>query len=92
MDPELSEPGRNRSRPTRSPEPPLRRVVAQISKSALRLRAGALAVAWVWSMFPSAAHAETLSVIVASNAAPRVRFGAENLVEALKSVKLDARK
>jgi len=34
--------------------------------------------------------AETVSVIIASNAAPRVTFGAEKLVEALKSTKLEA--
>ena len=37
-----------------------------------------------------AVHAETVSIIVASNAAPRVVFGAEKLAEALKAVKLDA--
>ena len=34
--------------------------------------------------------AETISVVIASNAAPRVQFGAERLVEALKAVKLEA--
>ncbi|MGH7992078.1 MAG: alpha-d-galacturonidase, partial [Limisphaerales bacterium] len=38
----------------------------------------------------TAAQAETISIVVASNAAPRVEFGAEKLVEALKGVKLDA--
>ena len=37
-----------------------------------------------------AARAETISIVIASNAAPRVGFGAEKLVEALKAVKLDA--
>jgi hypothetical protein len=36
------------------------------------------------------AHAETISIVIASNAAPRVAFGAEKLVAALKAVKLDA--
>ena len=31
-----------------------------------------------------------VSIVVASNAAPRVEFGAEKLAEALKAVKLDA--
>lgn len=34
--------------------------------------------------------AETVSIVVESNASPRVQFGVEKLVEALKSVKLDA--
>jgi len=38
----------------------------------------------------AAARAETVSIVIASNAAPRVEFGAEKLVEALKAVKLDA--
>ena len=38
----------------------------------------------------SVARAETVSIVIASNAAPRVVFGAEKLVEALKAVKLDA--
>jgi hypothetical protein len=33
--------------------------------------------------------AETISIIVASNAAPRVEFGAEKLAEAIKAVKMD---
>jgi len=36
------------------------------------------------------ARAEAISIIVATNAAPRVGFGAEKLVEALQAVKLDA--
>src|ERR1700733_13058256 len=35
-------------------------------------------------------RAETVSVILASNAAPRVQFGAERLAAALKSVNLDS--
>ena len=34
--------------------------------------------------------AEPMSIVIAKNAAPRVEFGAEKLVEALKSVKRDA--
>jgi len=34
--------------------------------------------------------AETVSIMIPKNAAPRVEFGAEKLVEALKAVKLDA--
>lgn len=36
------------------------------------------------------ASAETVSIVIASNAAPRVQFGADKLVEALKAVKVDA--
>ena len=36
------------------------------------------------------ARAENISIVIASNAAPRVQFGAEKLVEAFKSVHLDA--
>jgi len=35
-------------------------------------------------------RAETVSIVIASNAAPRVEFGAEKLLEALKAVKIDA--
>src|SRR4051812_43648222 len=35
-------------------------------------------------------QAENISVVVATNAVPRVVFGAEKLLEALKAVKLDA--
>ena len=35
-------------------------------------------------------RAETVSIVVASNAAPRVQFGAEKIAAALKAVKLDA--
>ena len=34
--------------------------------------------------------AETISIVILTNAAPRVEFGAEKLAEALKAVKLDA--
>ena len=34
--------------------------------------------------------AETISIVIPTNAAPRVEFGAEKLVEALKTVKVDA--
>jgi hypothetical protein len=37
------------------------------------------------------ACAETVSIVIASNAAPRVEFGAEKLVEALKAVNLKAK-
>ncbi len=36
-------------------------------------------------------RAETVSIVIASSAAPRVKFGAEILVEALRAVKVDAR-
>ena len=43
------------------------------------------------AIFPSfTARAEIISIVIASNAAPRVEFGAEKLVEALKAVKSDA--
>jgi hypothetical protein len=35
-------------------------------------------------------NAQTISIIIPTNAAPRVEFGAEKIVEALKAVKLDA--
>jgi hypothetical protein len=38
-----------------------------------------------------AARAETVSIVIASNAAPRVQFGAEKLAEALAAVKLDGK-
>jgi hypothetical protein len=41
-------------------------------------------------LLPLAPRAETISIVIASNAAPRVQFGAEKIVEALKAVKLDA--
>ena len=39
---------------------------------------------------PFVARAETVSIVLPTNAAARVEFGAEKLVEALKAVKLDA--
>jgi hypothetical protein len=36
------------------------------------------------------ARAENISIVIASNAAPRVQFGAEKLIEALASAKIDA--
>ena len=49
-------------------------------------------VAWLVSVyiFCSVARAEMVSIVIASNAAPRVEFGAEKLVEALQAVKLTA--
>ena len=38
-----------------------------------------------------ASRAETISIVIASNAAPRVEFGAKKIVEALKAVKLDSK-
>jgi hypothetical protein len=35
-------------------------------------------------------HAETVSIVIATNAAPRVEFGAEQLAEAIKAEKMDA--
>jgi hypothetical protein len=35
-------------------------------------------------------QAETISIMISTNAAPRVEFGAEKIVEALKSVNMDA--
>jgi hypothetical protein len=52
-------------------------------KMAQWISALALFGAWV-------VHAETVSVIVESNAAPRVVFGAEKLAEALKAAKMDS--
>ena len=36
-------------------------------------------------------RAETVSIVIPTNAAPRVEFGAEKITEALKAVKLDAK-
>ena len=44
----------------------------------------------VASFLVTPAHAESVSIVIASNAAPRVQFGAQKLAEALKAVKLDA--
>jgi hypothetical protein len=43
------------------------------------------------SLLCSVARAETVSIYIPTNAAPRVEFGAGKLAEALKAVKLDAR-
>ncbi len=40
--------------------------------------------------FSSVARAESVSIVLASNAAPRVEFGAERLVEALRAINTDA--
>ena len=45
--------------------------------------------AWMM-MVGFAARAETVSIVIPTNATPRVEFGAEKIAEALKSVKLDA--
>ena len=57
--------------------------ILRTAKSVLAL------LAFVFS-FVAVANAETVSIVIASNAAPRVEFGAERLVAALKAVKLDA--
>lgn len=41
-------------------------------------------------LLATAVRAETISIVIPTNAAPRVVFGADKLVEALKAVKLDA--
>ena len=41
-------------------------------------------------LFSFAVNAETVAIVIASNAAPRVEFGAEKLAEALKAVKAGA--
>jgi hypothetical protein len=48
------------------------------------------AVFALFGLFCFSVHAETVSIVIASNAAPRVEFGAEKIVEALQSVKLEA--
>ncbi len=52
--------------------------------------AGLLICVTFAAFFSLVARAEIISIVVASNAAPRVKFGAERLLEALKAVKLDA--
>lgn len=42
------------------------------------------------TFFAMVARAETVSIVVASNAAPRVMFGAEKIAESLKAAKVDA--
>ena len=46
-------------------------------------------IAFLFSAICPSLKAETISIVIASNAAPRVEFGAEKLAEALKAVKLD---
>src|SRR4029079_2073483 len=48
-----------------------------------------LSLATLILSFAFAAHAETVSIILSSNATPRVEFGAQKLIEALKAVSLD---
>src|SRR5262245_37534048 len=38
----------------------------------------------------TAARAQTISIVITSNAAPRVQFGAQKLAEALKAINRDA--
>jgi hypothetical protein len=60
-------------------------------QSAPRLRTAVLLILMIFAVLPcSVARAETVSIVIPTNAAPRVEFGAEKLVEALKAVKLDA--
>jgi hypothetical protein len=47
-------------------------------------------VVWLALFATFAARTETVSIVIASNAAPRVEFGGEKLVEALKSVGMDS--
>jgi hypothetical protein len=66
---------------------------ASVATLSPRLNSGApsacfLALALLAS-FCFAAQAETVSIVIESNAAPRVIFGAEKLAEALKAVKMD---
>lgn len=46
-------------------------------------------IGWLF-LLPLASRAETISIVIASNAAPRVQFGAEKLEAALEAVKLEA--
>ncbi|MEY4385324.1 MAG: hypothetical protein RLY20_607 [Verrucomicrobiota bacterium] len=49
-------------------------------------------LAWLALLFATVvvtAQAETVSIVVPTNATPRVQFGAEKIAEALKAVKLD---
>jgi hypothetical protein len=60
--------------------------------AALRLR-NPLACIFAFALLlalPCVARAETVSIVIESNAAPRVAFGAEKIAEALKAVKLNA--
>jgi hypothetical protein len=58
------------------------------SASAAQNHCGFFALALLVS-FCFAAHAETVSIVIATNAVPRVQFGAEKLAEALRTVKLN---
>jgi len=51
----------------------------------------AVAVVTLLAGIVSGARAETVSIVIASNAAPRVEFGVEKLVEALKAVNLEGK-
>src|SRR6478736_1187228 len=57
-----------------------------------RFRARILVAALITSviLLSLKSRAETISIVIASNATPRVQFGAEKLAEALKSLKLNA--
>src|SRR5690242_1371151 len=50
-------------------------------------------VSWIFALLLFGlciVRAETLSIIIGTNAAPRVEFGAEKLAAALRAVKVDA--
>ncbi|HEY9509306.1 MAG TPA: hypothetical protein VIV82_05525, partial [Verrucomicrobiae bacterium] len=65
--------------------------IQQTWKSALRLRQVARFALLLLSIgLCTAAKAETVSIVISSNAALRVEFGAEKLVEALKAVGIDS--
>jgi hypothetical protein len=64
--------------------------IRQTWKSALHVRLGAcLLLAALVTLPCSVIRAETVSIILSSNAVPRVEFGAQKLVEALKTASLD---
>lgn len=48
------------------------------------------AIFFAWLIPLLGVRAESVSIVIASNASPRLEFGAEKLVEALKAVKLEA--
>lgn len=48
-----------------------------------------MALVMLPAFVPALSSAETVSILIPTNAAPRVEFGAEKLVEALKAVKLE---
>jgi hypothetical protein len=59
-------------------------------QSAPRLRTAVMLILMIFAVLPCfVASAETISIVLASNAAPRVQFGAEKLAEALKAVRID---